>query len=265
MNLLPMILYLLGIIGIIISLLLIVLAIKRGAKSSLNLISIVFLLSVLLMCSGAGINFLKNMQISDESTKEISSHLEPINEEVKTKEASINDLQFNYKLAYTGSSSTKNAEITIDNKSDCVFNGEIKLTFKSSSNSVTDTLVLPIKNFMPSTSYKPKALVSSSADNVDYSFSGTFDDQIDENIPFSIKKITVGNNFFRFDVTTDDASSQNLQNICDQFSNEYDSSLCDGFLIYFYPSTSSENINFNDAIGDFYVDNISHKSKLIIY
>ena len=265
MNLLPMILYLIGIIGIIISLLLIVLAIKRGSKSSLSLISIVFLLSIFLMSAGGGINFLKNMQIPDESTEEISSQPEPENEEVKAKEASIDDLKFEYKLASLGSSSTKNAEITIDNKSDSVFNGEIKLTFKNSSNSVTDTLVLPIKNFMPSTSYKPKALVSSDADNVDYSFSGTFDDNIDQNIPFSIKKITVGNNFFRFDVTTDDTSSQNLKNICDQFSNEYDSSLCDGFLIYFYPSNSSENVNFNDAVGDFYVDNISHKSTLIIY
>lgn len=264
MNLFPIFLYLIGIVGIVISLVLVVLAIKKGARSSLSLIGIIFLLSIFLMATGTGITFLKHMQISSEqSTEEISS--EPINEEIKIKEASIDDLKFQYKLTSSGDSSSKNAEITIDNKSDCVFNGEIKLTFTDSSNQVTDTVVLPIKNFIPSTSYKPTALVSNNATNVEYSFSGTFDENIDQSVPFTIKKITVGNKFFRFDVAADDTSSQNIKNICDQFSNQYDSNLCDGFLIYFYPSDSSEKLNFNNTVGDFYLDNITNKSKLIIY
>ena len=35
--------------------------------------------------------------------------------------------------------------------------------------------------------------------------------------------------------------------------------------MYFYPSTENVNVNFNDAIGDFHLDNVSKKSKLIIY
>lgn len=266
MNLLPIFLYLIGIVGIVISLILVVFAIKKGVPSSLSLIIIIFLLSIFLMATGTGITFLKHMQISSEqSTEEILS--ETINEDIKVEETSIDDLKFQYKLTSLGlgNVSSKNAEITINNKSDRVFNGEIKLTFTDSSNQVTDTLVLPIKNFMPSTSYKPTALVSNNTTNVEYSFLGAFDENIDQNVPFTIKKITVGNKFFRFDVATDDTSSQNLKNICDQFSNQYDSNLCDGFLIYFYPSGSSEKLNFNNAVGDFYLNNITKKSKLILY
>ena len=218
MNLLPIILYLIGVVGIIISLLLIVFAIKRGAKSSLNLVGIVFLLSIILISAGTGITFFKK-----------ESSFEQVETQIKVTEASIDDLNFQYKLYSLGSSTNKNAEMTINNNSDSIFNGEIKLTFTDSSQTVTDTLSLPIKNFMPNTSYKPTALVSSNAVNLDYSFSGKFDTNIDKNIP------------------------------------QYDLSLCDGFLIYFYPSTENVNVNFNDAIGDFHLDNVSKKSKLIIY
>ena len=269
MNLLPIILYLLGIVGIVISLILIVFAIKKGKRSSLSLILATFLLSIFLMASSSGITFLQNMNISSEesteeqSTEEIST--QPINKEINVKEALIDDLKVEYKLTSSRNTSGKHAEIVIENKSDSIFNGEIKIIFEDSNNQITDTLILPIKNFMPSTSYKPTALVSGNAANVEYSFSGTFNKDIDTSIPFTIRKITMGNNFFRFDVATDDISSQNLKNICDQFANQYGSNLCDGFLIYFYPSSSSEKSNFNNAVGDFYLDNISTKSKLTIY
>ena len=266
MNILPIILYMIGLLGIVISLILVVLAIKKGTRSSLSLIVAIFLLSIFLMTSGTGVMFLKNMSDSYEQSPEEISY-QPINkeEELSIKEASTDDLKFQYKLTSLGNLSGKNAEITIDNKSDSVFNGEIKLIFTDSSNQITDTLILPIKNLMPRTSYNTTALVSDDAANVEYSFLGTFDKNIDKNVPFTIKKITVGNNSFRFDVATDDISSQNLKNICDQFSDQYNSDLCDGFLIYFYPSESSEQLNFSNAVGDFYLDNTSKKSKLIIY
>lgn len=263
MNLLPIILYLIGVVGIIISLLLIVFAIKRGAKSSLNLVEIVFLLSIILISAGTGITFFKKESSFDQVETQLST--QPIDKEIKVIEASIDDLNLQYKLYSLGSSTNKNAEMIINNNSDSIFNGEIKLTFTDSSQTVTDTLSLPIKNFMPNTSYKPTAIVSSNAVNLDYSFSGKFDTNIDKNIPFTIKKITFGNKFFRFDVSVEDTSSQNLKNICNQFAAQYDLSLCDGFLIYFYPSTENVNVNFNDAIGDFHLDNVSKKSKLIIY
>lgn len=264
MNLLPIILYLIGILGIIISLVLIIFAIKKNARSSLSLIFAVFLLSIFLMASGTGVIFLKNVKPIDGPEEDTLSS-QPINQEIKVKEASFDDLKFQYKLASSGTGSSKNAKITIDNKSNSVFNGEIKLTFTDSSNQITNTIVLPIKNFMPSSSYSPTALVDNNAVNVDYSFSGTFNNDIDQSVPFTIEKITVGNNVFRFDVAVDDTSSQNLKNICDQFSNEYNSDLCNGFLIYFYPSSSSEKLNFNNAIADFYLDNTTKKSKFIIY
>lgn len=259
-----MLLYLIGIVGIIISLVLLVFAIKRNTNYSLSLIAAVFLLSIFLMASGTGIIFLKNMHPADELIEETLSS-QPINEEIKVKEASFDDLKFQYTLASSGNSANKNAQITIDNKSNSVFNGEIKLTFTDSSNQITNTLMLPIKNLMPSSSYNPTALVDNNAVNVEYSFSGTFNNDIDRSIPFTIKKITVGNNVFRFDVAVDDTSPQNLKKICYEFSNEYNSDLCDGFLIYFYPSSSSEKLNFNNAAADFYLDNTTKKSKLIIY
>lgn len=264
MNLLPIILYLIGIVGIIISLILLIFAIKKNVRSSLSMIAAVFLLSLFLMASGTGIVFLRNIEPNDKPVEETLSS-QPINTEINVKEASTDDLKFQYKLASSGNDLNKNAQITIDNKSDSVFNGEIKLTFTDSSNSITNTLVLPINNFMPSSSYNPTAIVDNNAVNVEYSFSGKFSNDIDKSIPFIIKKITVGNNIFRFDVAVDDTSSQNLKNICNQFSNEYNSDLCDGFIIYFYPSTSSENINFNDAVADFYLDNTTHKSNFIFY
>ncbi len=264
MNLLPLILYSIGIIGIILSLIFIIFSIKRGGHASLSLIIAAFLLSISLMGAGSGILFLQHMKVPDDSDNiEVGDSSEQSS--TKNAEASIDNLKFEYNLASSGNSIGKYAEITIDNNSDSVFNGKINLTFLDSSQKVTNTLVLPIKNLMPNSTYNPNALVSNSASNIEYSFSGNFDKNIDTSIPFTIKKITFGNNFFRFDVITDDASPQNLKNICDQFSSEYNSSLCDGFLIYFYSSNSSEKLNFNDALGDFYLDNSTQKSNLVLY
>ena len=68
-----MILYLIGIVGVIISLVLLVFAIKRNTNYSLSLIAAVFLLSIFLMASGTGVIFIKNIQPADESIEETLS------------------------------------------------------------------------------------------------------------------------------------------------------------------------------------------------
>ena len=105
MNLLPIILYLIGVVGIIISLLLIVFAIKRGAKSSLNLVGIVFLLSIILISAGTGITFFKKESSFEQVETQLST--QPIDKEIKVTEASIDDLNFQYKLYSLGSSTNR--------------------------------------------------------------------------------------------------------------------------------------------------------------
>lgn len=270
MNLISIILYGTGLVGVIISLVLTFLSISKDNKISFALIGCTFILSLLLIGGGT---FITLNSIKSNSLNATNSNIEnPVSNtetndklDGKDKKASTDDLKFQCKFDKTTNMPQKNASITIENKSDSVFNGEIKLNFTDSSKQTTDTMVIPIKNLMSKSSYSPKVLVNSTASNADYSFSGTFDEKPVNTVPYTVKKISVGNNTFRFDVSVKDTSYSNLQSISNEFTKDYPSSSCSSFLIYFYPSDKGDVSSFDDAIGDFYLNYSDNVSKLTTY
>lgn len=271
MNLISMILYGAGVIGVIISLVLTFVSISKHNKISFLLIGCTFALSLLLIGSGTFVTLksLKSNNLDNPASATDNSHsnIETSNAADNNKKnvASIEDLKCKFDLDKPSNTSQKNASITIENRSDSVFNGKIKLNFTDSSNKTTDTIEIPVNNLMPKSSYSPKMLVSNSASNADYSFSGTFDSSGKKDIPYTVKKISIGNNSYRFDVSIKDTSYSSLQSISKDFMNEYTSNVCNSFLIYFYPPDKGDKSNLNDAIGDFYYDYSSNTSKLTTY
>lgn len=266
MNLLPIILYGVGIVGIILAIILMILALKQNTKSSIILILIVFFLSLVLLCVGTVLTLMR------KSTSERTSEtpVKVIEETYTKKSPSYEDLSFMYKLDSSNNLSKKSVSMQINNNSSSIFSGEVNLNFVNPSNQTTNSLVLPIKNLMPSSSYSPNALVNQDASDATYNFSGTFNENIsDSSLPYTIQKVAVGNNFFRFDVVCDDISQVHLQSICNEFSNEYTKNLCDGFLIYFYSTEASikdSNIsNFQNAVADYYLNNVDNKSQFKVY
>ena len=272
MNLISMILYGAGVIGVIISLVLTFVSISKHNKISFLLIGCTFTLSLFLVGSGTFVtlNSVKSNNLNDTASATDNSHSNiktsnATTDNSKKNVASIEDLKFKFDLDKTTNTSQKNASITIENRSDSIFNGKIKLNFTDSSSKTTDTIEIPVNNLMPKSSYSPKVLVSNSASNADYSFSGTFGSSEKKDIPYTVKKISIGNNSYRFDVSVKDTSYSSLQSISKDFMNEYTSSVCSSFLIYFYPPDKGDKSNLNDAIGDFYYDYSSNTSKLTTY
>ena len=272
MNTFSLILYGVGVVGIIICLVLTFASISKSGQASFMVIGSILLFSLLLI--GIGTFFTLNpLDLSDDTETTISDNSDTMvpateNKDAlpeKIKTASIDDLKFQCKFDKSSNMSQKGASITIENRSDSVFNGDVKLNFTDSSSQSTDSLTLPVKNLMPKSSYGSKVLVDKSADKADYSFSGTFDEKVDKNIPYTVKKISMGNNIFKFDVSVQDTSPSNIQGISNEFMREYSSSTCSGFLIYFYPPDKGNVSSFDDAIADFYVDYKSNTSKLTTY
>ncbi|MBE6062288.1 MAG: hypothetical protein E7207_01705 [Clostridium butyricum] len=262
MNLISIILYGTGVVGVIIALILTFMSISK-TQISFVLIGSTFVLSLLLI--GSGTFFILHSIKSNTSDKaDLAINNTDLGNENK-KTASIDDLKFKCELPVATNASQKKASITIENRSDSVFNGKINLNFTDSSNNTTDSLEIPINNLMPKSSYSPKILVSGSASNSNYSFSGIFDSIKKNNVPYTVKKIFIGNNSYRFDISVKDTSHSNLQNISNEFMSKYTSNICNSFLIYFYPSDKGDNSNLNEAIGDFYYDYSSNTSKLTIY
>lgn len=195
MNLISMILYGAGVIGVIISLVLTFVSISKHNKISFLLIGCTFTLSLLLVGSGTFVtlNSVKSNSLNDTASATDNSHSNiktsnATTDNSKKNVASIEDLKFKFDLDKTTNTSQKNASITIENRSDSIFNGKIKLNFTDSSSKTTDTIEIPVNNLMPKSSYSPKVLVSNSASNADYSFSGTFDSSEKKIFPTLLRK-----------------------------------------------------------------------------
>lgn len=259
MNLIAIILYLCGILGILISFLFIILAIKKNTKASSVLVFIMFLLSIVLLITGTCFKLIdrkKNPPKEVIATNTASNTKDEISDK---KEPSYADLKFSYKLTSSYNNSKKHASIDIKNTSDYMFSGEITLDFTDSNNQSLDSLTLKIGNILPKKSYNPDVIVDSEVLNIDYSFDGKFDNIENVQVPYTISKIATGNNFVRINVIVDDTSQGHLEQICNLIASEYTNTTYDGLLIYFYPSNVSESLNFENAVADYYLDTNSSK------
>ncbi len=261
MKFIPIILYFVGVIGIAISIVLILHAIKSNKKPFNIAISIILILSLVFL-SGGTIFLLMNKS-TPATAAQIEANAEP--EPIETKSPSYDDLSFSYKFSSPDNIVKKSATITLRNSSNSIFSGKVNLNFLNSSNEVTNSLEIPVKNLMPHTYYEPKATINSDAQDVNYNFVGSFSESVNlDDSSYKVNKLIVSDDYIRFDVTCEDTSKENLQKICDEFKNEYNSELCDAFLIYFYENGNSKK-DFTNAIADFYSNNISDKSKLYLY
>lgn len=271
MNLIFMILYGAGVIGIIISLVLTFISINKH-KISFAIIGVTSILSLSLIGTGTfftlksinSANLNKTASTKDSTNSSTKASTTSTSNSQNNKIASINDLTFKCDFN-DANESEKSAYITITNNSDSEFNGKVKLNFTDSSGNTTNTMEVPIDNLMPSSSYSSNILVDKSTSKVDYSFSGSFNSVGNEDTSYTINKTLIGNNSYMFDVSVKDTSYSNLQKISKQFTNEYTLNVCSSFLIYFYPSDKGSDFNINEAIGDFSRDYSDNTSKLTVY
>lgn len=262
MSILPIILYFSGVLGLAISILLISIAIKKSKKPFSLLISIFLMVSLILITSGTIFTLMNKNSLNQT----LETPTENSTEVTDVKSASYDDLYFMYELDDSSNNNNKFATMIIKNKSNSVFSGKINLNFINSNTDITNNLIIPIKNLMPNHSHSSSAMVNIDATDINYTLSGDFTNNTGKTqLSYSIDNITVGNNFFRFDISSENISEDHLKSICLELANEYNKNLCDGFLIYFYSTQSSDKQSFNNAIADYYLNNLNNKSNFIMY
>ena len=264
MHLISLLLYGCGILGILISFLFIFLAMKKNTKASSILVVIMFILSITLLTSGTCFKLADRKKSSSNDIAIENINSENNLENTESNEPSYDDLKLTYKLGSSYNDSQKSASITIKNSSDSMFSGEVNLDFTDLNDQNLDSLTLKIKNLLPKKSYTSNALVDSNVSKIDYSFSGEFNNSENAQSPYSISKVSTGNNFVRINVLVNDTSKDHLEQICNVIASEYINTNFEGILIYFYSENASDDLNFENAVADYYL-NISTKSSKFTY
>ena len=264
MHLFSLILYGSGILGILISFLFIILAIKKNTKTSSVLVVIMFVLSITLLTSGTCFKLVDRKKSSSNDIVIENLNSENNLKSIESKKPSYDDLKLNYKLGSSYNDSQKSANITIKNSSDSTFSGEINLDFISLNDQNLDSLTLKVKNLLPKKSYTSDAIVNNQVSKIKYSFSGEFNNSENIQSPYSISKISTGNNFVRINVLVNDTSKDHLEQICNVIASEYMNTNFKGILIYFYSENASKDLNLENVVADYYL-NISTKTSKFTY
>ena len=264
-NILAIILYLCGIVGILVFFLFVILALRKKTRASSILSIFMLILSIGLLGSGTYFKIKYDKQNPPANVVKDTNSIQSLQQTNEKKEASIDNLKFKYNLS-SFDNNTQHANMTIKNSSNSVFNGQVKVNFLDSSRQLVESMDLSIKNLVPKKSYSPDALVSSSVTTIEYEFKGTFSEKDIEDIPYSISKISTGNKFVRINVSVSDTSKNHLEQICNELALENSSTNCNGLLVYFYPENKgSTKLNFDDLIADYYLNNISKTSSFTYY
>lgn len=260
MTSIALILYFIGLIGICISIL--ILGFKIHKKNSiLNIIVIIIVFVSFSSLGGGTILSLINIRHSSESGQILRDDLS--SNKLEKKEASYSDLNLIYKFSQSNTKSLKEAYITIDNNSAYVFSGDIFLEFLDENNTLVSTITLPVRNLTPSSSTRSTVQVDGKVTKMEYYFNGDFSDAPENNTStYFIKNMAIGGDFLRFELLTENHSPENLQSICKEFKETYNSSLCKGFLIYFI---DGDGKSFNNSYAEFYGDNIKSDYTLTIF
>lgn len=269
MNLISIILYLCGIVGIFIFFLFIVLAIKKQTKASTVLSVLMLILSIILLGSGCFLKITYNKKhpqpVANAVIDQAKKDNENLNQTSENKKASIDDLKFEYTLS-SYDSKNQTANMTIKNNSNAVFNGHVKVSFLDSSKQIINSLKLNIKNLIPNKTFSPDAFVSSNVSTIEYSFSGNFTEETLDQVPYSISKVSTGNKFIRINVTVNDTSKDHLEQVCNTLAADNSGDEINGLLVYFYPeNVSSNQLNFDNIIADYYLNNVNKTSKFTYY
>ncbi len=267
MNILALILYLCGIIGILVFFLFIILALRKKTKASLTLSIVLLFLSMGLLGSGSyfKIRYDKENPPANTIVQNHNTSNQSSNETLSEKKPSIEDLKFNYNLS-SFDSNTKQANMTIKNSSESIFNGQVEVDFLNSSDQLINSMTLQVKDLVPNKTYSPDVLVSSDITTLEYKFSGTFSENNIKEIPYTINQMSTGNKFIRINVSVNNTSKNHLEQICNEIAFENSDADFNGLLVYFYPENCpSNNLNFNDLVADYYLNNITKTSTFTYY
>jgi len=230
---------------------------KSGLMKILTIVTIV--LSLSLICIGTVLFLLNAKNSSGDVLLEESSS----NSELTLINASYSDLSFSYAINSTSIEGNKETSINIRNTSDFEFNGTVTINVLADNKSIITTLQLPVKKLSPSGSKDIVLQVSKNTTDITCSFIGDFSnvDTLDVS-NYNITNMSFGNNYFRFEVFSQDQSLLNYENICEEFKSTYTSNLCQGFLLYFIPTKES---TFLDANAEFFFDTNTRTTTLTTY
>ncbi|NLK94306.1 MAG: hypothetical protein GX275_03805 [Clostridiales bacterium] len=251
MDYITLILYVSGILGICISIVLLGLKIYKKNKLFSMLTLFVLISSVLTLGSGTIFSIIdkKNSieinNISNETPNASTSIY---------KESSLEDLSFEYKIKSTQTFTT------ITNNSKETFSGNISLDILNGNNNILANKTLSITNLLPNNCAKYNFETPKDATTLTYTFSGDFNDN--NNVPYSIKSVGMGNDYLRFVLVVDSDDPEVLKNICNEYKSKYNISLAKGFLIYFVNNSSED---FDGSFAEYYRNNEGPTSNLVIY
>ena len=265
MDYISLILYIVGLLGICLSILMIGSRFHDKNKLASIFTLLVLFLSIISFGGGTIIRLIDKKSaeedtkpseivenVSDKNdTSQVS--LSPSTEE--TNNASLDDIIFEYNI--------KNniCYIDIKNTSAKVFNGSVNINILDSSNKIISDVDLPVNNLMPNNlgSYN---ILATNATDIDYKLNGIFSDTTDTTKNYSILSMGFGKGYIRFEVIAYDQSTNSLSNICRNFKNQYTKDKCSGFLIYFL---NQDNESFDNSFAEYYRNNEGNTSSLIIY
>lgn len=260
MDKLSLILYISGIIGLCLCIILIGTNFHKKNKF-FSIITLLFIfLSVISLGSGTITKLIEKKQ--EEPIKTVNSTIENTTDndtKVATDEISndpsTEDLLFEYKI--------KNSQfyITITNTSSDIFNGTVHIK-QFNKEILVSELDLPLNNLLPKGSSTYTVQDLSSANLLDYEFKGSFSKEPNTSTPYSIESMGVGNGYLRFEVTAQNKDVNTLQSICKTFKNTYTKNNCKGFLIYFI---ESENQQLDKSYAEYFCNNEGNTSLLTIY
>lgn len=261
MDYIAIILYVVGLLGICLSIFMIGTRFHDKNKITSILTLLIIFISVISFGGGTVISLLEKKSseapikvVSNEENDDVIP-IESTSSSETNDDSTIDDLVFEYNI--------KNNQCYIDikNTTSQVFNGDVDITILDNSNNTLSKAKLPLNNLIPNTngSYN---LLAPNANNVDYKFDGKFSNEVDNSKNYSISSMGIGNGYIRLQINPYDKSTTSLCNICNEFKNQYNKNYCNGFLIYFVNSNES---SFNNSFAEYYCNNEGATSLLIIY
>ena len=154
------------------------------------------------------------------------------------------------------------APISIKNTTKYSFSGTVKISFISDTAPKASIVSLPVKNLLPKCGNDTTILDN----NIKYEFLGdskeNYINNNNNNNNYTIDNITIVNGYIRFKLFIINNSIASIEEICSEFRKLYPKEICSGFLIYFLNNSNSKSTS---PFAGFYCDNINDKRHLSTY
>lgn len=256
MNYFTLILYVSGLLGTCLSIILIGLQFYKKNKLSSILTLFISLLSILVLGTGTTFSIIdkkNSTEISNISTNAINTNT--INKETKTPASkSSEELDFEYNIK------SKETYSTISNNSKETFNGIVNLNVLDSNSIILSTKSISVENLLPNSIANHNFETIGNSSSIIYNFQGEFSNNFTSD--YSIKSASYGKDYMKFVIIPKDSKTETLKNICKEFKEKYNITSTKGFIIYF---VTTEGSDFDSAYAEYYRNNENPISNLLIY